>query len=160
MDQPQNTGDYLLTKSENNLLLLLQNNLGEICSRDQIAKGLWGNLWIDKYSDWEIDAQIYHLRHKLGKSWMIKTVRNRGYALISKNKQPLINNQIISPVKSPDFILPPISYIDYMNNPQKARKTLADLFGSLPAEFSCVPPSTVLTTFTKDSRFSEKPSLY
>lgn len=144
INQPQTWGKYLLTKSENNLLQLLHHHLEEICSRDQIAQALWGNLWLQKYSDWEIDAQIYHLRRKLGKGWQIKTIRNRGYVLISSHKLPAINFRLISPFKLPDFVLPPDSYLTYMNDPGKVRKTLADLFTSLPADFRPLPGNILI----------------
>ena len=58
-----------LTASEAKITRLLHQKLGLICSRDEIAQSLWGQNWMEKYSDWCIDTCIHHLKTKLNQSW-------------------------------------------------------------------------------------------
>lgn len=64
---------------------LLEDALGNVVSRESIAKLLWGDDWEAKYSDWAIDQAIARLRSKLedmrfNKS--IKTVKGKGFMLV------------------------------------------------------------------------------
>lgn len=68
----------LLTFSEEKVLNLLLNKINKLVKRDDIAKALWGNLWLEKYSDYMIDKVIYLLRKKLVVPYKITTFRNRG----------------------------------------------------------------------------------
>jgi len=37
---------------EEKLIRILFNKFNQIISRDEIAQGLWGSRWLDKYSEW------------------------------------------------------------------------------------------------------------
>jgi len=68
----------LLTLSEEKVINLLTDQVNKLVKRDDIAKALWGNLWLEKYSDYMIDKVIYLLRKKLIVPYKITTFRNRG----------------------------------------------------------------------------------
>lgn len=71
------------TAQEINLLELLQKNLQNPMSRDDIAKALWGKAWEKKYSDWAIDKAISRLRKNIkSPEYKLITVKNLGYELI------------------------------------------------------------------------------
>jgi len=75
-----------LTDSEFKILLHLYNSKGNIVSKDEIAKILWKNEAIKKYSDWAIDKTISRLRIKIGdsakNSTFIETLKGRGLRLL------------------------------------------------------------------------------
>ncbi|MEK7592257.1 MAG: winged helix-turn-helix domain-containing protein, partial [Patescibacteria group bacterium] len=60
----------LFSKSQRMILELLKSREGEIVSRDDIAKALWGEGWEDRYSDWAIDQLLSSIREKMGSSRM------------------------------------------------------------------------------------------
>jgi DNA-binding winged helix-turn-helix (wHTH) protein len=97
-----------------------------IVSRDEIAQAVWGEKWITKYSDWQIDRLIYLVRKKLSAKFCIKTIRNRGY-LLSKSGMVIAKDLPMSV----EGTLPSQSYLEYMNNPKNPRKVLKDLFKSI-----------------------------
>lgn len=54
-----------LTKSQRTLLAYLEGRSGELVTKDDIAKVLWGEAWADRYSDWAIDQLVSTLREKM-----------------------------------------------------------------------------------------------
>ncbi|MBU1085542.1 helix-turn-helix domain-containing protein, partial [Patescibacteria group bacterium] len=116
-----------LTASEAKIGRLLLSKQNLICSRDEIAQSLWGNNWMEKYSDWCIDTQIHNLKAKLYSSWQLKTVRNRGY-LLTKSSSSLPSK---TPTNSVPGTRPTKAYLDYMNNPKNPRQTIKDLLKAL-----------------------------
>jgi hypothetical protein len=62
---------------------LLEENRGEIVSKDRIAEALWGDAWEESYSDWAIDKVISRLRSSLeSESLTLTTFKSKGVALI------------------------------------------------------------------------------
>jgi len=127
----QNESEYVktsvqLTKEESNTLNVLIQKSDLIVSRDEIAQSVWGEKWIVKYSDWQIDRLIYLVRKKLSPKFCIKTIRNRGY-LLSKSGMVISKDLPIAV----EGTLPTQGYLEYMNNPQNPRKVLKDLFASI-----------------------------
>jgi len=111
------------TKEELSTLMILVQKSDSVASRDEIAQAVWGQNWLKKYSDWQIDRLIYLVRRKLSSKYTVKTIRNRGYVLISsKNTIPS------TPTFPVEGTAPTQAYLEYMNNPQNPRKVLADLF--------------------------------
>lgn len=74
------------TPSEYKILELLYKNKGKVVSRDELARAIWGNHLIEKYSDWAIDRTISRIRKKIGDSAknpkFILTIKGRGLKLI------------------------------------------------------------------------------
>jgi len=123
--------DTILTKSEQKAFDILVKKSGIITSRDDIAQAIWGELWLQKYSDWRIDRLIYLLRQKIQSSYKIKTIRNSGYVLF--------NSEVDIPHLSENKvqgIMPTQTYLEYMNNSENPRKVLEDLFNSIKIEGS------------------------
>lgn len=119
MNQP------VLTREEQKTYNILLEKSGLITSRDEIAQAVWGERWLAKYSDWQIDRLIYLLRHKLPDGQKIKTLRNSGYVFEKDGVTiPKIKSQKVTCVS------PTNSYLEYMNNPKSVRKILKDLFNS------------------------------
>lgn len=72
------------TSQEINLIGVLQKNIGEPISRDQIAEAIWGKSWNTKYSDWAIDKAVSRLRKNiLSGNYKVITVKNLGYELMN-----------------------------------------------------------------------------
>jgi hypothetical protein len=75
----------LLSNREAQILKLILDSPSIVVSRDSVAKIMWGDAWIEQYSDWSIDQTISRVRKKLGKvglpSSVIKTVKGRGFML-------------------------------------------------------------------------------
>lgn len=117
--------NIILTKSEQKTFDTLLEKSGMICSRDEIAQSVWGNQWLSKYSDWQIDRLIYLLRKKLSSQYKIKTLRNSGYIL---EKKGVIIPQMPKPQAA--GTLPTRDYLEYMNDPKNPRKVLKDLFAA------------------------------
>lgn len=119
-------GNITLTKSEQKVFNLLVQKSDLIASRDEIAQAVWGENWLSKYSDWQIDRLIYLLRNKLSSNYKIKTLRNSGYILTSSDVSvPQIKTNRV------EGTLPTQSYLEYMNNKKNKRKVLKDLFKSI-----------------------------
>lgn len=79
--------DVAFTKKEHQLFSLLQERLGEICERDTIIASVWPEYQEFGVSDWSIDRLVARVRAKLKQQtspYEIKTIRTRGYVLISK----------------------------------------------------------------------------
>lgn len=113
----------ILTKSEQKLFDLLVQKSDLITTRDEIAQIVWGEDWLSRYSDWQIDRLIYLLRKKITTQYKINTVRNSGYILqTSEINIPKIEPTVVAGT------LPTQSYLEYMNNTKNPRKVLKDLF--------------------------------
>lgn len=69
-----------LTKSQRTLLAYLEGRSGELVTKDDIAKVLWGEAWADRYSDWAIDQLISTLREKLA------TIKHDGKIVTKKGE--------------------------------------------------------------------------
>jgi len=123
----------LLTLSEEKALNLLLSQINKIVKRDDIAKALWGNLWLEKYSDYMIDKVVYQIRKKLIAPYKITTFRNRG---IIFSKSETIPFKIIrsTPTIKSEGTHPHDEYLKYMNDTSNIRKTLVDLFKSIKKE--------------------------
>jgi len=117
--------EVILTKSEQRAFDILFQKSDKITSRDEIAQSVWGNSWLEKYSDWQIDRLIYLLRKKIS-GYKIKTLRNSGYILTKDG----INIPEIETSKV-EGTLPTLNYLEYMNNPKNKRKTIRDLFKAM-----------------------------
>src|SRR3989339_698474 len=135
-----------LSYSEDKTAILFLSKLNKIVKRDEIAQALWGNRWLEKYSEYMIDKTIYRLRKKIINSYKIVTLKNRGYILY---KQGNDISQILKeslPTKSTQGITPLHHYLEYMNNPKNVRKTLFDLFIAVKNENvgNYLKPATIL----------------
>lgn len=74
-----------LSKKEFLLLKFLEENLNEICEREQIIEAVWPEAETLGVSDWAIDRLVARLRGKLkaqNKKNEIVTIKTRGYKLI------------------------------------------------------------------------------
>lgn len=60
---------------------LLKENSGNIVSKEQIAKVIWGDLWLDKYSEWTIEKQISNIRRKMPSRYELENVYGKGYVV-------------------------------------------------------------------------------
>lgn len=69
-----------LTKSQRTLLAYLEGRSGELVTKDDIAKVLWGESWADRYSDWAIDQLVSTLREKLS------TIKHEGKIVTKKGE--------------------------------------------------------------------------
>ncbi len=75
-----------LSKKEFLLLKILEENLNEICEREQIIEAVWPEAEALGVTDWAIDRLIARLRGKLknqNKKYEIITVKTRGYKLVN-----------------------------------------------------------------------------
>ncbi|MEK7169137.1 MAG: winged helix-turn-helix domain-containing protein [Patescibacteria group bacterium] len=118
--------NLILTKSEQKTFDILLQKSDSVTNRDEIAQSVWGNNWLSKYSDWQIDRLIYLLRKKLPTMYKIKTLRNSGYILSTSDKSiPKIKSTWV------EGTLPTQNYLEYMNNTKNLRKVLEDLFKSI-----------------------------
>lgn len=71
-----------LTAQQKLLFDYLHSHPGQVITRDEIAEVVWGNKYLEKYSDWAIDRCISNLKSKLSQTkYQILTLRNRGYLL-------------------------------------------------------------------------------
>lgn len=69
-----------LTKSQRTLLAYLEGRSGELVTKDDIAKALWGDAWADRYSDWAIDQLLSTLRKKMS------TIKHDGTIVTKKGE--------------------------------------------------------------------------
>jgi len=77
-----NVVDAIFTNQEEKILSLLKKNGRNITSRDDIAKIIWGDNFLDLYSDYAIDKHISNIRKKIKRiksDIALKTVKGRGY---------------------------------------------------------------------------------
>lgn len=78
----------VFSKKEHLLFTFLHKHLGEISEREEIIEAVWPEYVEFGVSDWSIDRLIARVRGKLKEQasrYEIKTVRTRGYVLISKS---------------------------------------------------------------------------
>lgn len=83
--------DLMLTPKEFALLYYLSANTGEICSRDDILRHVWGYHF--QASTNVVDVYIRHLRLKVDKGYrqkLIHTVRGAGYVVKAPEMAPLV----------------------------------------------------------------------
>lgn len=74
-----------LSKKENLLLKLLENNRGALCEREAIIENVWPEAQSYGVSDWAVDRLVARLRQKLkilNPEYEIITVKTRGYKLV------------------------------------------------------------------------------
>ena len=79
-----------LTKSQRALLAYLEGRSGELVTKDDIAKVLWGEAWADRYSDWAIDQLVSTLREKMSSikhDGKIMTKKGEGIIFLPKKVQ-------------------------------------------------------------------------
>ena len=79
--------ELVFSKKEHLLFKTLQDHLGEIRERDEIIEAVWPEYKDFGVSDWSIDRLVARVRAKLKQQespFEIKTIRTRGYVLISK----------------------------------------------------------------------------
>lgn len=61
----------------------LEININQIKTREDLAKVLWGDNWLDEYSEQAIDKTISRIRPKIQDSgYQITSIRNRGVRLV------------------------------------------------------------------------------
>lgn len=86
-NQEIQTPEKILTWQELTVFNLLKDNKGKPVNREQIAKEIWKDEWLDKYSEWMIEKIISNIRKKLGhrQDISIKTIRKKGYSLLYVN---------------------------------------------------------------------------
>ena len=70
-----------LTKTENIIYDLLNNNKGDLVSFDEIAKEIWGENYFDKYSEYAITKHIENLKNKITEN-SVHSQRGHGYLLM------------------------------------------------------------------------------
>ena len=74
-----------LSKKENLLLKILEENRGALCEREEIIEYVWPEAESYGVSDWAVDRLVARLRNKLKAlkaEYEIVTVKTRGYKLI------------------------------------------------------------------------------
>lgn len=75
----------ILSGKELKIFRLLDSKKGEVVSRDDIAKAIWGDNSESEYSDWALDQSLSRLRSKLrdiGYTHTIKTLKGDGVMFI------------------------------------------------------------------------------
>jgi len=76
-----------MTISQRKLLEYLEKNVGNIISREVIAKVIWGDNWEEKYSDWAIDQLISNLRKQMQTiKYKCKLITKRGEGIVLINE--------------------------------------------------------------------------
>lgn len=68
-----------LTRKEFQLLALIAEEDGEVCSRDRLVQEIWGRPWPGAYGT--LNVHMRTLRSKIGRSEIIETVHGVGYRL-------------------------------------------------------------------------------
>ena len=77
-----------LTQNEERILTVLKGNIGEVVSRDVIAKCIWGSKYLENYSEWAIEKVISRIRNKLklqSSELSIITYKGEGYGIDKHN---------------------------------------------------------------------------
>jgi DNA-binding winged helix-turn-helix (wHTH) protein len=57
--------DKCLSKTELKIYRYMKQRSKQLITRDEIAKQMWGNAYLEKYSDWAIDKAISRMRKKV-----------------------------------------------------------------------------------------------
>jgi len=82
--------DRDLTSTEQAILFVLASNVGQVVSREQIRRSVWGATGAPPSNI--VDRHVRSLRSKLGDSWRvpryIETVRQQGYRLLGSVTVP------------------------------------------------------------------------
>jgi len=82
--------DRDLTSTEQAILFILASNVGQVVSREQIRRSVWGATGAPPSNI--VDRHVRSLRSKLGDSWRvpryIETVRQQGYRLLGSVAAP------------------------------------------------------------------------
>ncbi|MBN1617988.1 helix-turn-helix domain-containing protein [Candidatus Dojkabacteria bacterium] len=63
----------------------LSKNSGNVMTKEELAKNIWGDDWAEKYSVWALDKMLSRLKTKLNKhgyNKVVKVIKNRGVVLI------------------------------------------------------------------------------
>ena len=84
-DTTKEVGKKELSKKENLLLKILEENKGALCERESIIEYVWPEAESYGVSDWAVDRLVARLRSKIKISdldYEIVTVKTRGYKLI------------------------------------------------------------------------------
>lgn len=72
-----------LTHKELEIYKLFTSSKGKVIAKDQIAKIIWGENFLDNYSDWGVDQTISRFRKKISTSSIdpeiLKTLKGKGY---------------------------------------------------------------------------------
>lgn len=68
-----------LSRKEFQVLALIAEECGEVCSRDRLVQEIWGRPWPGAYST--LNVHIATLRSKIGRPEIVETVRGVGYRL-------------------------------------------------------------------------------
>jgi hypothetical protein len=74
----------ILSWQELTVYNLLKNERGKTVKREDIAKAIWKNEWLDRYSEWAIAQVISQIRRKTSAfdGICIKTIRGEGYRML------------------------------------------------------------------------------
>lgn len=74
-----------LSSNEIRLLEVLVEKKGQVVTREEIANCIWGDDYMERYSDWGIDQAMSRLRRKLfeltGSRKVVQTLKGRGFRL-------------------------------------------------------------------------------
>lgn len=72
-----------LTNSESEVLIYFQKNKGKLITKELLAQAIWGNNYLEEYSDWSLDQKISRLRKKMFKYGIdpenLQTIKGKGY---------------------------------------------------------------------------------
>lgn len=71
----------VLSYSQKLIFDFLRNNKENVSSKEDIAKIMWEDGWLDKYSEWTIEKTISNIRRKLPSRFTLKSVYGKGYVL-------------------------------------------------------------------------------
>lgn len=74
-----------LSGSEQTIMTELLKRKGEVVSREEIAQLLWGEKYVEKYSDWAIDKTISRIRKSMNRhhaTTHIQTLKGKGYQIV------------------------------------------------------------------------------
>jgi hypothetical protein len=75
------------TQTEADVFQLLFDSIDSVVSREDIGHAVWGEGFLEKYSDWAIDQTIYRIRKKLKAihaEYKIIAKKGRGFILLNK----------------------------------------------------------------------------
>lgn len=76
-----------LSEREKRIAIAVLDTGGKSVSRETLAHILWGEEYLDKFSDWALDQSVSRLRRKLANDPILKTIRiathkKHGFALL------------------------------------------------------------------------------
>lgn len=77
-----------MTPLERVIFDALVENMHQAITKEEIAKIVWGEKWVDNYSEWALDKQISRLRKKLSDyGYDLEVIRNRGVVLYLRGER-------------------------------------------------------------------------